>query len=193
MAELKPCRLPKDFDKQIIPRTRIENAFNFSTLHGPVVEVRWPKMAHNVSVDFAFVSCKYYMASRTRTGESLKGGASTAKRFVINVPLDGLLSDTECLVEGWRNVWKRRGTTLAVCRAIYFTSCKNTTLDHVSNTEQEDEERYNDSRSIYRHTCWWLIFIRFRREANRFAFFWIKRNFPAWSMDFRSIFNWGGS
>lgn len=45
-------------------------------------------------------TCTYCMAPRTRARESLKGGASTTKRFVINVPLDGLLSNTECVVEG---------------------------------------------------------------------------------------------
>lgn len=38
------------------------------------------------------------MTPDARPGESLKGRPQ--KDSVINVPLDGLLSDTECLVEG---------------------------------------------------------------------------------------------
>ena len=84
-------------------------------------------------------------------GQFTKGGAvDRRKRFVINVPLDGLLSDTRTPVssEGWPNVRNsRQRTTLAVRRAIYFTSCKNTRPDHVSNTERGDREREREKES----------------------------------------------
>lgn len=63
-------------------------------------------------------------------GEQLRRVEERKKRFVINVPLDGLLSP----VEGWRNV--RKTQRRLRCAARFISSWKNTTLDHVSNTRR---------------------------------------------------------